>query len=89
MSIIININDLLASFSLHKNESFCLYVYKDDGYDSFGYVGSYKSIDCLAATISFSKKDPDIHGIWITIESDDGTVDDTILKVLEGRKCYV
>ena len=83
--MIINAQKLVSSFQLDKNEMFCLYLLRDDGWP-FGYLDSYRNADELAKHIELSVANPDVIGVWVTKESNDGQTDITIFKMMEGRQ---
>lgn len=83
IGITIDTGKLLAGFPLKTNESYCLYVHRHDGYD-FGYIGSTRDVDDMTRLVSKHISDPSVFGVWVTLESGDGTVDVDILKIVEG-----
>lgn len=87
IGITIDTGKLLGSFPLHSDESYCLYVHRHDGYD-FGYVGSTRDADAMVSMVTNSISDPTVFGVWVTLESGDGTKDVDILKIVEGSDCY-
>lgn len=87
ISVTIDMGKLLDSIQLRSDESYCLYVHRHDGYD-FGYVGSTRNADDMVSMVKKHISDPTVFGVWVTLESGDGTTDVDILKIVEGSDIH-
>lgn len=81
----ISISELLKTHPLRRNDSYCLYLlHHPDRYRAFGYVGSYTTPDDVESLVRHANRNPDVYGIWVTVESGDGTKDVDVFKMMKG-----
>ena len=75
--------DLLNRYPLASDERYHLYVLRPDGWP-FGLFGSYDDAGTVASTYADLARRRENRGLWITKESNDGTVDQTIIKKIRA-----
>ena len=71
--------NLLTGTALKDDEQFHVYLLRPDGWP-WGYHGAFRDPDITARLYDFFLVDPEIIGIWIMKESNDGTTGKTIVK---------
>ena len=85
MTATINISDIIKSHPLGDKESYNLYLCRNDEYrNCYGYIDRYTDADEIARHVYLSMNNPDVLGVWVTLESDNGNKDIDIFKVQRG-----
>lgn len=85
MTATINISDIIKSHPLGDKDLYCLYLCRNDEWrNHYGYIGGYTDADEIARHVYLAMNNPDVLGVWVTIESGDGSKDIDIFKVERG-----
>lgn len=72
--------DLLTSYHIEEDQSYNLYIFRNDDAWPWGLVGTYRDTGRLVQDFMSIKGRPYTAGLWITIESGDGVIDHTVFK---------
>ena len=81
MTATIDILAIISSFKLKKNEAYHLYLLRNDEWKTYGYIDKYTDAKRVSELTALALANPDVFGVWVTIETGDGTRDDTIIKI--------
>ena len=82
MNLTINLTELLSSYTLKQDENYTLYTC-DNGVwrNTYGFVCKTKDAEKVATLALEAYADPTVIGVWISLESDDGVIDHTIIQI--------
>lgn len=74
-----NMEPILTLYPLGEHEHYDLYILRTDGWP-YGYAGSFHNPADIQRKIDALENRRSVIGVWVTKESDDGTVDITVFR---------
>ena len=81
MKIKFNIEKVIRNHPLKDREHYSLYLLRYDPWP-FGFIADFSNAEEIASRVKLAMNSDDIRGVWVTKESDDGTVDTDIFKLV-------